>query len=75
LVPPDVTNVNVPDCAPIAVGVKVTLVIQLALTARLEEQLVDAANGAEAETDVMVTAVLPEFDSWILCAAEVVEMF
>jgi hypothetical protein len=71
LVPPEVTNVNVPDCVPIAVGLNVTFVVQLALTARLEEQLVDAAKGAEAETDVMDTAVLPELESWTLCAAEV----
>lgn len=74
-VPPEVTNVSVPFCAPMLVGVNVTFVVQLPLTARLEEQLVDAAKGADAVTDVILTAVLPEFDNWTLCAADVVDTF
>jgi hypothetical protein len=75
LVPPLVTKLNVPDWEPIAVGVKVTLTVQLAPTARLDAQFDAAAKGPVADTEVMLTAVLPEFDSWTLCAAEVVETF
>jgi hypothetical protein len=45
------------------VGVKVTFAVQLAPTASEEEQLVDAENGPDADTDVRVTDVLPEFES------------
>jgi hypothetical protein len=74
-VPPEVTKVSVPFWAPMLVGVNVTFVVQLPLTARLDEQVVEAAKGAEAVTEVMLIAVLPEFDNWTLCADEVVETF
>lgn len=75
MVPPDVTNVRVPDCAPMAVGVNVTFAVQLAPTARLAAHDVEAANGPDAVTDVMLTATFPELDNWTLCAVEVVETF
>jgi hypothetical protein len=54
-----VTNVSVPDCGPIAVGVNVTLAVQLAPAARLAGQVFDSAKEPLALTDVTDSAVLP----------------
>lgn len=53
--------VNVPVAPVLEVGVKVTLMVQVALVARLAGQLLVWANGALVETLTLVSAALPLF--------------
>ena len=64
--------VIVPGCAPVAVGVKVTLIVQLALTARVDGlmgQLFVCAYWVLAATLVTVRGAVPELVSVMVCAA------
>lgn len=63
-------NVSVPDCAPIAVGEKMTFAVQVPPAARLPEQLVETEYCPELVIDEMVTVVLPVLDSVTACAVE-----
>jgi hypothetical protein len=73
LFPAAVTKVSVPDCEPIALGLNVTLAVQLAPAARLAGQVFEAAKGLPTLTDVTLSAVLPVLVNCTVCAAEVVE--
>jgi hypothetical protein len=53
--------VSVPDAPVVEVGVKVTLMVQVALAARLAGQLLVWANGALVETLTLVIALVPAF--------------
>jgi hypothetical protein len=70
-----VPKVSVPDCAPITLGLKVTVAVQLVPAARLDEQLLVTPKAVEPLTEVTDSVVLPVFVSWTVCAAEVVPTF
>ena len=56
-------TVNVPPCVPVAVGVNVTLMVQLEPAATPELQLFVWANGATALMLIMVRAEPPVLES------------
>jgi hypothetical protein len=53
--------ISVPVAPVVEVGVKVTLMVQVALAARLAGQLLVWANGALVETLTLVSAEVPLF--------------
>lgn len=59
-----------PDCAPITVGLNVTLAVQLAPAARLEEQVVESEYPVVGVTELRVIVVLPVLESVTVCADE-----
>jgi hypothetical protein len=66
------TMLNVPVRVPAAVGLKVTLIVQLAPAATEVPQVSLSAKSPVAEMLVMLKAMLPVLDSITLCAALVV---
>ena len=58
----------VPVRAPVAVGIKVTDIVQLAETAIIPPQLLVAEKSPVAKIDVIVTGTCPVFASVTLCA-------
>jgi len=68
-------TVIAPGWLPVAVGVKVTLMEQLAPAAREAGQVLVWAYGALATMLVMVRAAVPELVSVTVCAALVVFTF
>ena len=68
-------TVIVPGWLPVTVGVKVTLMEQLAPAAREVGQVLVWAYGALAAMLVMVRAAVPELVSVTVCAALVVFTF
>ena len=68
-------TVIVPGWLPVAVGVKVTVMVQLAAAATDAPQVLVWAYGALAAMLVMVSAAVPEFVSVTACAALVVFTF
>ena len=68
-------TVIVPGWLPVTVGVKVTLMEQLAPTATEAPQVLVWAYGALATMLVMVSAAVPELVSVTVCAALVVFRF
>ena len=67
--------VMVPGRLPVAVGVKVTVMVQLAAAATDVPQVLVWAYGALAAMLVMVRAAVPEFVRVTVCAALVVFTF
>lgn len=67
--------VRVPVRVPLAVGVKVTLIVQLPLTANEAPQLLVWAKSPLVAMLVMVSAAVPLLVSVTVCAAEVVPTF
>src|SRR5216684_7744525 len=61
--------VSVPVREPLAVGVKVTLTVQLELATTLAPQLLVCAKSPLACIPLMLTAVCPGFDSVTGCEA------
>ncbi len=66
---------NWPVTGPGAVGLKVTLKVQLAPAATLEPQLLVSAKPGLMDTFEMVSAPSPRLDSLTVCAAPVVPWF
>jgi hypothetical protein len=64
-------TVTAPVRAPAAVGVKVTLIVQLAPTARVVPQLFVCAKSPLAVIELIVALVVPLFDSVVDCDAVV----
>jgi len=67
-------RVTTPERAPVVVGVKVTVIEQLAAAAREEPQLLVWAKSPEAAMVVRVRGAVPELVNFTICAALVVPM-
>jgi hypothetical protein len=61
--------VTLPVRNPFALGLKATLIVQLAPAGRLEPQLFSAMKSALAAMLEMVNVVVPVFVSVVFCAA------
>src|SRR6516225_6284760 len=73
--PTPVGMVSEPLSTPVALGVKLALTVQLAPTARDDEQVVLVVKGADVEGVPILTAIAPVFVSVMFWVAEVLPMF
>jgi hypothetical protein len=69
------TMLNVPVREPVAVGLKVTLMAQFALVARLAGQLLVCEKSPLAEIVLIVSAFVPQLVNVTICAVLVVPTF